>query len=521
MDLGNSNTVISVFDKEDKKVSPVELNELSFGDNNIIFEYPKHFIPTVVAVGYDGKLTFGNTALRQENANIYKDIKKDIIEGKYNKKEPFKILNEAPSLMKCFLHNIIDRLSKREGMPIKICISHPANSAIVDGTAYKQLLKSILEEFPESKIEDYSLCDEPYAASVGYHVYKKDSNHLIYIFDFGSCTINTLVLVSGRQNDDRIIASNTEFFGGRRIDIHLADYLNKKYLNNELQKGSNIQYLSLLDECEKAKISLSKNDKVILNFRNKEIQIDKNEFDFQVLKDNEIDNDIKEILNSTLDIATVSMGRKKEEIKYVIFTGGSSLIKSVKQQLQEYFSSEGHNILNDKIFTAVADGLSIVSSGRVTIKELRFDFFVGSFHPKSNSSNWVYQICSAREPFPSKQKRAFYIEPANWVMYEKPQEELELFFYFCSPFEEGSVQKTNNCTDFQYLHEQTFNHQYIGEPLIIYAPNIKKLKAEYWIDQKGSLLMSIINCDSGDYAKAKQLDQTFVEAKDLLVLQLD
>jgi len=524
VDIGNTNTVVSVFDENTKTAKSISLDGLSLGRKKAFaYGYPDTVIPTAICKDEKGAYYFGNTALlkleESPNTNIiYRDFKKDILY--HNNKNSI-------TLLKLFVEKILTEIHVLFGGDLKIALSEPVDSSAVDGTLYQTIMKKIVDKVQEKLRFTHRpmLVKEPVATAVGYNVCRQQEGGLIFVFDFGGCTLNTIIFVTAPGND-RVIASQSSWIGGKTIDMYLARYINKEFLDEKINIDANdSQFQTLLKECERAKITLSKEGFFTFEFNDKQISIDKTDFDFHVLKPYGIFDDIRKAVSMTIDVAKVTKGRDKKEINNVVLTGGSSLIPSIKELLALELFDEPR-IKSFYPFEAVSIGSAILASGRRTIKELRYDYFIYSYNTELRKKQ-AFKLFSKGQEYPSE-KILFDMLPAYSKITKETQERIELRFYFKPSSNTHNLYIADNRKKSQIERYHDFNNDYYDLKLnypsfVIYAPHSKELVAEYYCDYEGALRLTIRDAHSRQYAKLldENTSEVIQDINNLRVAELD
>lgn len=241
---------------------------------------------------------------------------------------------------------------------------------------YLGWLNGVINDIAPDKIR---VVDESTAAALGYAV--TEPGAVVLVFDFGGGTLDlSLVqlpeskrktggflrnLVSGGQeaskNAARVIAKAGRIIGGSDIDQWiLGDVLKRANLTTK-ELGSH--YAPLLTECERAKIALSTEDHVVISFeatdKQHKVTFTRAELE-HLLEENEFYSALRRVVDKVMHVAR-QRGIFKEDIKYVLMVGGTSLMPSVQRTLAQYFTDMA--VRADKPFTAVAEGALQLAAG--------------------------------------------------------------------------------------------------------------------------------------------------------------
>ena len=239
---------------------------------------------------------------------------------------------------------------------------------------YLAWLNSVIDEIALEKIR---VVDESTAAALGYAVTKPGA--VVLVFDFGGGTLDlSLVqlpesrektggflsrLRGGRANQHTatVVAKAGRIIGGSDVDQWLlADILKRTGLEST-DLGDD--YAAVLTLCEQAKITLSTETEVVINFEakgeNHNAKITREELE-ALLEENGFFRALRHVVDKVMHVAR-QRGIFKEDIHYVLLVGGTSLMPSVQHTLGQYFTDMA--VRADKPFTAVAEGALQVAAG--------------------------------------------------------------------------------------------------------------------------------------------------------------
>lgn len=225
-------------------------------------------------------------------------------------------------------------------------------------------------------VERVRLVDESTAAALGYAV--TEPGALVLVFDFGGGSLDlSLVQLpesrermggflgrwfeSGRSRTAQVIAKAGRILGGSDVDHWLlAEALCQTGLTHE---SLGLDYAALLTRCEQAKIALSTDGQVELEFTaaGQPHQLTITQADIgTILKQNHFDEAVRQVIERVMRVAR-QQGIFKEDVQHVLMVGGTSLMPAVQSILREYFSDS--QVRSHKPFTAVVEGALQVAAG--------------------------------------------------------------------------------------------------------------------------------------------------------------
>jgi len=241
---------------------------------------------------------------------------------------------------------------------------------------YLSWLNQVIDEIAPEKIR---VVDESTAAALGYAV--TEPGAAVLVFDFGGGTLDlSLVqlpehqkqtggflrnLVSGNANvakqAARVIAKAGRVIGGSDIDQWILGEVLKRTGLTTRDLGSS--YAPLLTECERAKIELSIEEATSIEFdaggQRYSVPFTRAELE-ALLEENEFFTALRRVVDKVMHVAR-QRGIFREDIKYVLMVGGTSLMPSVQRTLGQYFTDMA--VRADKPFTAVAEGALQLAAG--------------------------------------------------------------------------------------------------------------------------------------------------------------
>ncbi|UDG80328.1 Hsp70 family protein [Candidatus Annandia pinicola] len=192
-----------------------------------------------------------------------------------------------------------------------------------------------------SNLKLLKLLNEPTAAAIAYGVYTK-INGLIAVYDLGGGTFDISILKINYNGFFEVLATGGDnYLGGDDIDLLIIYWLIKKLNIKNINKKKIKYELKIL--AIKIKIKLTYQNKIIINYNKKNIEINRNDLELIIYP----------LIKHTLLICyeTIkSINVKIINIKKVILVGGSTRIPLIKNKIQKFFKCDILNNINpDKV----------------------------------------------------------------------------------------------------------------------------------------------------------------------------
>lgn len=376
IDFGTTNSVVARWDsnKEDAEVISVDkISDITVTDRPPI-------VPSLLYVdnAQASNFTIGQAVREQgkdaqKNNRLFRNFKRGIVATPAPEPRDIDARQFADKDAGAhFLKEILQIIPYADTEIEQLVLTAPV--AAFEG--YLAWLNQVIDEIAPNKIR---VVDESTAAALGYAV--TEPGAVVLVFDFGGGTLDlSLVqlpehkrktggflsnLLGGGENAAknaaRVIAKAGRVIGGSDIDQWLLQYVLLKTKVSISELGSN--YAPLLTECERAKIALSTEEIVEINFeadgKAHTLSIKREDLE-TLLEDNEFYTALRKVVDKVMHVAR-QRGIFKEDIKYVLMVGGTSLMPSVQSTLAKYFTDMA--VRADKPFTAVAEGALQLAAG--------------------------------------------------------------------------------------------------------------------------------------------------------------
>ncbi len=359
IDLGSSNSVVSVFEGGEAKVIPNQEG--------------RRTTPSIVAFSKDGEKV-GDPAKRQAVTNpintIY-TIKRfmgktweKVVSEKLHEKVPYKVVNQGgrPAIMVS-----IDGAEPRYYTPEEI------SARIL--TKLKQVAEDFLGEkvtravitvpayFGQDEREATKnagkiagliverIINEPTACALAYGSDKLDLNKKIAVFDFGGSTHDVSVLEIGDGVFEVLATDGDVFLGGDECDIKIIDFLAdafKKEHGIDLRKDP-MAHQRLKEASEKAKIELSSSAETEINLPYITVGASGPLHIVTKITRAKFEQLIDDLIKRTIDPCKTALekaGLKTTDIDEVILCGGSTRIPAIQQAVEKFFGKAPNKSVN-------------------------------------------------------------------------------------------------------------------------------------------------------------------------------
>ncbi len=360
IDLGTTNSVVSVMEGKEAKVIPnAEGNRLT---------------PSVVAFTDKGETVVGEPARRQAITNPMRTIYsiKRFMGRRHNevaseeKIIPYKIVGGPEDYVKVEVGNkdytppeISAFILRKLKEAAEAYLGHKVNKAVITVPAYfnDSQRQATKDAGQIAGLEVARIINEPTAASLAYGLDKK-KNEKIVVFDLGGGTFDVSVLEVA-DGVFRVISTNGDtHLGGDDIDHVLI-----KYVAEEFKKQQGIDLMKdtmalqrLQEACEKAKKELSSAQSTDINLPfitadatgPKHLQMTITRSQFEKLADPLIER-CRGPVNQAMQDAHLS----PKDINEVVLVGGSTRIPKVQDLVRQMFSKEPHKGVNPDEVVAV------------------------------------------------------------------------------------------------------------------------------------------------------------------------
>lgn len=374
IDFGTTNSVVACWD--DAENGPTITKTPYISDASVPGRPP--IIPSLLYVNdaQAQKFTIGQLVRTsqlhvQKNNRLFRNFKRGIVATPAPEPRTIDAIPFADrDAGSAFIKHLLEALPYDDDDIEQLVLTAPV--AAFEG--YLAWLNDVIDDIAPDKIR---VVDESTAAALGYAV--TEPGAAVLVFDFGGGTLDLslvqlpehqrktggflrkLVSSNASQNAARVIAKAGRVIGGSDIDQWLlAEVLKRTQVTTE-QLGN--QYTPLLTQCEQAKITLSTELQTDIRFevagKLHHVTMTRAELE-ALLEANGFYEALRRVVDKVMHVSR-QRGLFKEDIRYVLMVGGTSLMPSVQRTLSTYFTDMA--VRADKPFTAVAEGALQLAAG--------------------------------------------------------------------------------------------------------------------------------------------------------------
>ena len=353
IDLGTTNSVVSVMEGDDATVIPNEEGART--------------TPSVVAFQEDGETLVGQVAKRQAVTNPTATVasakrfigKKFASAGNDIKRVPYTVV--AGSNQDC----AFDIRGKKYAPPeisAKVLMKLKKAAENFLGESVTEAVITVPAYFNDSQrqatrdagriagLEVKRIINEPTAAALAYGL-DKEEEETIAVYDFGGGTFDISILEVGDGVVEVKATNGDTALGGDDVDNAIIDWLIAEFKKDQgLDVAGDKMVLSRLKEAaEKAKIELSSTLEADINLPfltadasgPKHLNVKLSRAKLEAMIGDIVERTIEPCRNALKDA-----GMKPSDIDEVVLVGGSTRIPLVQSKVQAFFGKEPHKRVN-------------------------------------------------------------------------------------------------------------------------------------------------------------------------------
>ncbi len=361
IDLGTTNSCVSVFERGESKVIPNKEG--------------KNTTPSIVAFTDKEEVLVGDTAKRQAVTNPKRTI--------YSIKRIMGLMSneeKANEAKKRLPYTVVDRngacaieidgkvytpqeISAKVLMKLKedaeSFLGEQVTDAVITVPAYfnDSQRKATKEAGTIAGLNVLRIINEPTAAALAYGLDKKEAEKIV-VYDLGGGTFDVTVLETGDNVVEVLATGGDAFLGGDDFDNRLIDWLVGEFKNDTgIDLKSDVMALQRLKEAaENAKKELSSSMETEINLPfitadatgPKHLVKKLTRAKFESMIEDLVALTIKKIKEVVND-----SDLKKNEIKEIVMVGGSTRVPLVQQKVKEFFEKELNKSVNPDEVVAI------------------------------------------------------------------------------------------------------------------------------------------------------------------------
>ena len=361
IDLGTTNSCVSVFERGESKVIPNKEG--------------KNTTPSVVAFTDKGEILVGDVAKRQAVTNPEKTIYsiKRIMGLMSNEKNAEEAKSRLP-------YHVVDRngacaveiagkVYTPQEISAKILIKLKEDAEAYLGEKVTDAVITVPAYFNDSQrkatkeagtiagLNVLRIINEPTAAALAYGLDKKEAEKIL-VYDLGGGTFDVTVLETGDNIVEVLATGGNAFLGGDDFDNKIIDWLVSEFKNeNGIDLKGDIMALQRLKEAaENAKKELSSAQETEINLPfitadatgPKHLVKKLTRAKFEGMIDSLVGETITKINEVTKDA-----GLNKSDIKEVVMVGGSTRVPLVQEEVKKAFGKELNKSVNPDEVVAI------------------------------------------------------------------------------------------------------------------------------------------------------------------------
>ncbi|WP_103615481.1 molecular chaperone DnaK [Campylobacter concisus] len=361
IDLGTTNSCVSVFERGESKVIPNKEG--------------KNTTPSVVAFTDKGEILVGDVAKRQAVTNPEKTIYsiKRIMGLMSNEKNAEEAKSRLP-------YHVVDRngacaveiagkVYTPQEISAKILIKLKEDAEAYLGESVTDAVITVPAYFNDSQrkatkeagtiagLNVLRIINEPTAAALAYGLDKKEAEKIL-VYDLGGGTFDVTVLETGDNIVEVLATGGNAFLGGDDFDNKIIDWLVSEFKNEtgiDL-KGDIMALQRLKEAAENAKKELSSAQETEINLPfitadatgPKHLVKKLTRAKFEGMIDSLVGETITKI-NEVIKDA----GLSKSDIKEVVMVGGSTRVPLVQEEVKKAFGKELNKSVNPDEVVAI------------------------------------------------------------------------------------------------------------------------------------------------------------------------
>lgn len=361
IDLGTTNSCVSVYERGESKVIPNKEG--------------KNTTPSVVAFTDKGEILVGDSAKRQAVTNPEKTIYsiKRIMGLMSNEKNAQEAKARLP-------YHVVDRngacaieiagkvytpqeISAKVLMKLKEDAESYLGETVVDAVitvpAYfnDSQRKATKEAGTIAGLNVLRIINEPTAAALAYGLDKKESEKIM-VYDLGGGTFDVTVLETGDNVVEVLATGGNAFLGGDDFDNRLIDWLTSEFKSDSgIDLKTDVMAMQRLKEAaETAKKELSSAQETTINLPFITADATGPKHLTKTLTRAKFEGMIEDLVAQTItkiNEVVKDAGLDKKDIKEIVMVGGSTRVPLVQEEVKKAFGKELNKSVNPDEVVAI------------------------------------------------------------------------------------------------------------------------------------------------------------------------
>lgn len=361
IDLGTTNSCVSVFERGESKVIPNKEG--------------KNTTPSVVAFTDKGEVLVGDTAKRQAVTNPEKTIysikrimglmmnEKNAQEAK--KRLPYKIVDRNGA---CAVE-IAGKVYTPQEISAKVLIKLKEDAESYLGESVVDAVITVPAYFNDSQrkatkeagtiagLNVLRIVNEPTAAALAYGLDKKNAEKIV-VYDLGGGTFDVTVLETGDSLVEVLSTGGNAFLGGDDFDNKIIDFLVSEFKSESgIDIKNDVMAMQRLKEAaENAKKELSSAMETTINLPFITADATGPKHLMKTLTRAKFESMIDELVaetETTLKNVVKEAGLSMNDVKEVVMVGGSTRVPYVQEEIKKIFGKDLNKSVNPDEVVAI------------------------------------------------------------------------------------------------------------------------------------------------------------------------
>ncbi len=516
IDFGNANTVIALWDDNDKQAKPVKL--APYSRMQLWQDEQVPLIPSLIHYRLDGSYLIGDEVL-QANLAVHEHTF-IALKTTFNTVHAVQIGRAKISARKAaedFLTAIIQKAIKLVGIrkeePVAITVP-------VD--AFEEYSKWLTDICAKAGLRNVRFLDEPAAAALSFGKSVRQNDDYL-IFDFGAGSLDVAIVrfnfdsQSTKASHCKVLGKKSMQLGGNNIDQWLVQHFFSKHgIDPKSELACNINWL-LASECRAAKEKLSfidSADIVVTDHQTgKALSLKLTRDDLvNILEEHEFFPKVDRTLHGAELVAQYDYAFKREKLSGIFMVGGTSIIPELQKQLRRSFGKERVQV--SRPLDSIATGAAAFAAGTSLYDHIQHDYAIEVRNLQAQK-NQMKIIVQRGEKYPSKEPVATEIIKA--VIYGQTKFQIYIYEISKEEVEPGSefidlaqiVHKDDSVLRYVCLNKAQPTLLETQRPIMYEHP---ALQIDFRIDENKHLVIDTF-CFETDELKVAQM-------KDVVVVRL-